>query len=188
MNVAASKQQLTAEAQPESQKRQLIAEVQLENQKRKCSATFRSLIGYLWADHSKNTRAAKIGILTVFLLVAVLTTFKSILETLPLFFVKMGQEQVGAIDYIMLNAVANDTVTGDVNPYAVDWINDPFAVDASSTTTDPSAKCLPWQPDGIIDIDTTKIRVCDDHIVIDEQVSIFRVNYFEEHLSQLEGF
>ena len=89
---------------------------------------------------------------------------------------------------MMVNSAYNETVAGDVNPYAVDWINDPFAVDAPSTTDDSSTKCPPWQPVGIVDIYATKIRVCDDHIVVDEKVSIFRVNYFEEKLSQLEGF
>ena len=34
----------------------------------------------------------------------------------------------------------------------------------------------------------TQIKVCDDHIVINDTVSIFRVPYFDEHLKDLTSF
>ena len=45
---------------------------------------------YLRADQAKHPRPLYIGITTVFILVMVLTMFKSIIDSAPILFVKIG--------------------------------------------------------------------------------------------------
>ena len=71
-------------------KRILIAEVEIEMKQRSWLATLKSVLWYLGADHTRNPRAAKIGICTVFILVMVVTMFKGVIDSAPILFVKMG--------------------------------------------------------------------------------------------------
>ena len=71
-------------------KRILLAEVEQEVKQRSWFATLRSVVRYLIADHARNPRAAKIGICTVFILVMTVTMFKSVIDSAPIIFVKMG--------------------------------------------------------------------------------------------------
>ena len=79
--------------------RELILEVEEEVKQRRCVATFSTIVNYLKADQAKRPEALQIGIFTVFLLVMVITMFKSVIDSSSILFVKIGQEQVGAIDF-----------------------------------------------------------------------------------------
>ena len=50
-------------------------------------------------EQSKKMRAFKIGVVTVFIVVMVITMLKSVVASSPLLFVKIGQISVGAIDF-----------------------------------------------------------------------------------------
>lgn len=80
---------------------QLLIEVRTDIQKRKCWATLTTICRYLQAEQKRSPRALKIGICTVFILVMIITMFKSVIDSSPVLFVKVGQEQVGAVDFII---------------------------------------------------------------------------------------
>ena len=54
--------------------------------------------------------------------------FKSVIDTSPVLFVKIGQEQVGAIDFRIL--ASNNTIirNADTNVYDIDPFNNPLSV------------------------------------------------------------
>lgn len=122
-----------------------------------------------------------------------ITMFKSVIESSPILFVKIGQEQVGAIDFQLIVASNSSLVNSDYNPYTVDPFKNMLLVENQNTTisnsTTPTSgvvaeaslsaskkdtRCPP-----IFDSSYTAIRVCDDHILIGDFLPIFRVKYFE---------
>ena len=70
----------------------------------------------------------KIGIFTVFLLVMLITMFKSVIDSSPILFVKVGQEQVGAVDFLITASDSTNMINGDVNVYDIDAFQDNFFV------------------------------------------------------------
>ena len=80
----------------------------------------------------------QIGVFVVFLLVMVITMFKSVIDSSPILFVKTGQEQVGAIDFMMVASNNTGLITGDVNYYALNPWKNPFAI-VNSTKEDPES-------------------------------------------------
>ena len=70
---------------------------------------------------TKKPSAIKIGIFTVFLVVMVITMLESVVDSAPILFVKLGQDNVGAIDF---------TLTSDSTTYKMVPVNyyniDPF--------------------------------------------------------------
>lgn len=72
-------------------KQRLLKEVEEEEKARSCPSTFKTILTYLRADQSKRPTAVNIGIFTVFILVMVITWFKSVIDTSPILFVKVGQ-------------------------------------------------------------------------------------------------
>ena len=73
-------------------KKELIEEVEREVKQRNIWSTFKSIVLYLRADQSRHQSALHIGIFTVFLLVMTITMFKSVIDSSPILFVKLGQE------------------------------------------------------------------------------------------------
>ena len=53
------------------------------------------------AETQKKPTAFKIGVFTVFLVVMVITMLKSVVDSAPVLYVKLGQDSVGAIDYTL---------------------------------------------------------------------------------------
>ena len=47
----------------------------------------------------KKPTSFKIGVFTVFLVVMVITMLKSVVDSAPVLYVKLGQDTVGAIDF-----------------------------------------------------------------------------------------
>ena len=108
-------------------KRQLLDDVKSEIEERRCLATFSSIWQYVTAEHERNPKSVKIGIITVFILAMVISFFKSVVDVSPILFVKVGQEQVGAIDFVITPA-NNAMISAQVNYYAVDPWHNPFAL------------------------------------------------------------
>ena len=109
-------------------KDELIKEVRREVKNRNIIATCRTIIRYLRADQDRKPTAVQIGVFVVFLLVMVITMFKSVIDSAPVLFVKTGQEQVGAIDFMIVAANNTGTITGDVNYYALNPWENPYEV------------------------------------------------------------
>ena len=57
------------------------------------------MTNYLYSEITKKPSAFKIGIFTVFVVVMVITMLKSVVDSTPILFVKLGQDEVGAIDF-----------------------------------------------------------------------------------------
>lgn len=74
------------------EKRELIREVEQQRKQVKCCAVFSTILRYLSADQAKRPRPFYIGVTTVFILVCVMTMFKSVIDSSPILFVKIGQE------------------------------------------------------------------------------------------------
>ena len=110
-------------------KAKLLAEVELEEITRSTYQMFEVITQQLIREQSKKKRAFQIGIFTVFLVVTVITMLKSVVDSSPILFVRIGQQAVGAIDF-QLMASEEDTSTddGNINYYAIDPFNDPFKV------------------------------------------------------------
>ncbi len=74
------------------EKKKLLADVEDQNKQFKCSAVLATILRYLSAEQAKQPRPKYIGVTTVFILVTVITMFKSVIDCSPILFVKIGQE------------------------------------------------------------------------------------------------
>ena len=86
----------------------------------------------------KKPSSFKIGIFTVFIVVMVITMLKSVVDSAPILFVKLGQDEVGAIDFTITN---NDSYLkrGPMRIYNID----PFRGQYSYPEDDPNPYDLP---------------------------------------------
>lgn len=57
------------------------------------------MTNYLYSEITKKPSAFKIGIFTVFVVVMVITMLKSAVDSIPILFVKLGQDEAGGIDF-----------------------------------------------------------------------------------------
>lgn len=60
---------------------------------------FRVIFNYIIAEQQKKSSGLKIGIFTVFLVVAFITMLESVISITPILFVRLGQNEAGAIDF-----------------------------------------------------------------------------------------
>lgn len=74
------------------EKRDLIKEVNDQQKQVKILAVLTTILRYLTADQAKRPRPWYIGVCTVFILVMTMTMFKSVIDSSPILFVKIGQE------------------------------------------------------------------------------------------------
>ena len=75
---------------------------------------------------TKKPSAIKIGIFTVFLVVMVITMLESVVDSAPILFVKLGQDNVGAIDFT-LRTDSTSYTTLQLNYYNIDPFRGQFA-------------------------------------------------------------
>lgn len=69
----------------------------------------------------------KIGIFTIFLVVMIITMLKSVVDSAPIIFVKMGQDQIGTIDYTMTSPNGGSNfIKGNMNWYNIDPFHNPL--------------------------------------------------------------
>ena len=74
------------------QKSELKSEVSEQERSRKCCSGWRTVAQYLVSETQKKPNACKIGIFTVFLVVMVITMLKSVVDSAPILYVKLGQD------------------------------------------------------------------------------------------------
>lgn len=106
----------------------------------------------------------------------VITMFKSIIDSSPILFVNMGQEQVGAIDYVITSSNSSH-ISANMNYYAINQFDNILAVGDEDVSV--NMECPPWQP---LNYTIDKIQVCDDHLLLAGGITVFRVPYFDAHL------
>jgi hypothetical protein len=113
------------------QKQELIEEVAAD--KRDCCSVFKVTVQYLMAGKAKKPTAFKIGIFTVFLVVMLLVMMQAVLGSFPILFVKLGQEQVGAIDFVITQSNIEMT-NGNFNYYGTNPMDNPLKITRDSST------------------------------------------------------
>ena len=72
------------------QKSLLLSETYELKKSRRCCASCKVVTNYLLIEQQKKQRALKIGIFTVFLVVCMITMLKSVVDSSPIIFVKIG--------------------------------------------------------------------------------------------------
>ena len=77
-----------------------------------------TILNYLISDIRKKKRSFCIGMTTVTLVVCFLTALKSLIDISPIAFLKVGQDQAGAIDLELSSSAPYFYAPGDVNYYA----------------------------------------------------------------------
>lgn len=76
---------------------------------------------YIVADLGKTGSGFVIGVFTVFLVVMIITMLKSVVDATPILFVKMGQQEAGAIDFKLTPTQGNHMLyQGNRNFYSID--------------------------------------------------------------------
>ena len=71
----------------------------LANKWRVFLQNFSVILNYMLSEQAKKQEAMKIGIFTIFLVVMIITMLKSVVDSTPILFVKLGQESAGAFDF-----------------------------------------------------------------------------------------
>jgi hypothetical protein len=72
--------------------------------------TLSTILNYISTDIAKKPRSFKIGVFSVFIVVVFLTLLESGLSITPIMFLKIAEDQAGAIDLILAPVAAvNDT-------------------------------------------------------------------------------
>ena len=85
---------------------------------------------------TKKPTAFKIGVFTVFLVVMVITMLKSVVDSAPILFVKLGQEEVGAIDFTLtVRSYPENAVP--LNYYNIDPFISQFGLNTTAATNTP---------------------------------------------------
>ena len=84
----------------------------------------------------KKPTAFKIGVFTVFLVVMVITMLKSVVDSAPILFVKLGQDEAGAIDFT-LKVSSNSYNTVPLNYYNIDPFLGQFVTPSASNNNSP---------------------------------------------------
>ena len=111
------------------QKSELKSEIDETERTRACCAKCKTITQYLVSETKKKPSAFKVGVFTVFLVVMVITMLKSVVDSAPILFVKLGQEEVGAIDFsLKTSKTSYNTVPLNfysVNPFAGQFSSGP---------------------------------------------------------------
>ena len=77
-------------------------------------------------------------------------------------------------------------ISANVNYYAINPLENPFAQGDEGLEVDQT--CPPWNPLGREDSVIKQIGLCDDHVMIADQLPIFRVPFFDKLLKDLPSF
>ena len=69
-----------------------------DEENRTCCASCSTIVQYLSSEMTKQPTTFKIGIFTVFIVVMFITMLQSVVDSAPILFVKIGQDEAGAFD------------------------------------------------------------------------------------------
>ena len=120
------------------QKYEMIEEFDENRKSKHCCSTCKSVTQYMCSESIKKPTAFKIGVFTVFLVVMCITMLKSVVDSSPILFVKIGQSEVGAFDFT-LNARAPILYTepGNMNYYDINPFHGLFGDQAPDSGDTP---------------------------------------------------
>ena len=90
------------------------------------AGTFYTILQYIWNDMQKKQRSFRIGMSTIFLVVAFASMFKGIINVAPIAFLRASQNGAGAFDFTLVHG-DQQLPPGDVNLYS----ESPFAFTSS---------------------------------------------------------
>ena len=76
-----------------------------------------TIFNYIKSDIRKKTKAFRIGVVTIFIVVSFITMLKSLIDVAPIAFLKVGQDQAGAFDFTITSDYSSKLEAGDVNLY-----------------------------------------------------------------------
>ena len=158
------------------------------DKKKICCGDLTVIMNYIIAEQNKKASGLKIGIFTVFMVVSMITMLESVISITPILFVKMGQDQSGAIDF-SLKYQHSKLAEGNVNLYA----QNPFRVNYSSNFTyepvvankapaliqKPKLKAI--NPDNFVTSEG-------DHYLIDGVLPVLNFDWYNQKLANLTGF
>lgn len=82
-----------------------------------------TILAYIRKDIKKKARSFRIGVFTVFLVVSFITALKSLIDVAPIAFLKVAQDQAGAIDVKMVSDIDKQIQDGDLNYYRLDHLS-----------------------------------------------------------------
>ena len=140
----------------------------------------------MYSELNKKPSSFKIGVFTVFIVVMVITMLKSVVDSAPILFVKLGQDEVGAIDFTLK---ASNTATKQVpinyyniNPFLGQFGSE-FKPEPSSNshwTTSPNG-----DDSGLLDTCSESdiegiYEVCEDHFELDDGTVWLKNDYFDQ--------
>ena len=114
------------------------------------------------SETSKKPNAFKIGVFTVFLVVMFITMLKSVVDSSPILFVKIGQNTVGAFDITLRNNRGFFSAqNGSMNYYGLDPFDGPFAYNAKIPVDEQvcGEREIPTKDDELL-------RTCPDNIAL----------------------
>ena len=78
------------------------------------------ILRFLLRDQAKKPTAFKIGVFTVFIVVAFMVMMTGLVQTTPIVFVSMSQNEAGAIDFMLTPTLGEGLFTdANVNPYSL---------------------------------------------------------------------
>jgi len=76
-----------------------------------------TIFNYIKSDIRKKTKAFRIGVVTIFIVVSFITMLKSLIDVAPIAYLKVGQDQAGAFDFTITSDYSSKLEAGDVNLY-----------------------------------------------------------------------
>jgi hypothetical protein len=142
------------------------------------------IVNYVVAEQQRKTSSLKIGIFTVFLVTTIITMMVSVTDITPILFVKMGQENAGAID-MQLTFMQSNLVSGDVNFYTVD----PFA--GGNTSFIPLVGQSRFKKRSVKQAAVPSFQVSGDSLGINGAITLLNFTWYNNTLfglTQYEGF
>ena len=153
----------------------MIDEFEDDSRNRKCCASCKTVTQYMCSESKKKPTAFKIGVFTVFIVVMCITMLKSVVDSSPILFVKIGQSEVGAIDFTLREKdPASYVQSGNINYYNINPNRGLFGQDAEESDNsngnvdeeEEGPECTFWPPeDGYFDNNTNlNITICPDHV------------------------
>jgi hypothetical protein len=104
------------------------------------------LVNYVVSDLSRKKSSFSIGVFTVFLVVAVITMLKGVIDAMPVLFLQISESSVGAIDYKLATRSPGiaELHNGNVNYYGIDpWDNKHFLSSSFRNQANSSSKNNP---------------------------------------------
>ena len=121
------------------QKDEMLEEFEETERRRKRCASCNTVTTYMLSESTKSPTGFKIGVFTVFIVVMFITMLKSVVDTAPILFVKIGEDQVAAIDVTLRPLdLSKALIAGNVNYYAINPFVAPFGAGGGS--------CASWPP------------------------------------------